>query len=102
DAARNAMAFLDQLAKVRPFVAPFVDSGTVHRLPEYALLIGAADDAREEPWRYGDSVIVGFASTDSGDAPIFTPGSGWSPLRYAMRHGQVPLRFFHPDTKLEL
>jgi type VI secretion system protein ImpL len=102
DPAKNAIAFLDQLAKVRPFVAAFVDSGTVHRLPEYALLIGAGEDVREEPWRYGDSVIVGFASTDSGDEPVFTPGGGWSPLKYVMRHGQMPVRFFHPDTKLEL
>jgi type VI secretion system protein ImpL len=100
--AKNAIAFLDQLATVRPFVAPFVDSGTVHQLPEFTLLVGAGDDAREEPWRFGDSVIVGFVTTDSGDDPEFTPGGGWSPLKYAVRRGPVPVRFFHPDTKLEL
>jgi len=100
--AKSAIVFLDQLAKVRPFMAAFIDSGTVHRVPEYALLIGAGDDAREEPWRYGDSVVVGFTVRDSAEQPEFTPAGGWSPLRYVQRHGSVPVRFFHPDTKLEL
>lgn len=99
--ARGAMTFLQQIAEVRAFMAPVVD-----RVPaELSLLIAETpDDAREVRWRHGDSVQVATSVDSLGNGtPIYARGE-WAPLRYVMarRESTSTIRFFHPETKIEL
>jgi hypothetical protein len=102
--ARGATSFLDQVAQVRSFMSPFVESGAERRLPEYSLLVHIGDEDLEQRWRYGDSVHVATLVDSLGnEKPVYARGP-WAPLRYARmkRDSTATIRFFHPDTKLEL
>src|SRR5207249_1122374 len=46
--ARGATSFLDQVAQVRSFMAPFVEPGADRRLPEYSLVMHAGDENLEQ------------------------------------------------------
>lgn len=120
--ARSAIAFLDQVAPVRAFMAPLVD--IPGGAPTYSLLIGPRkDDGKtvlelqiagrplpvedteiDEMWRYGDSLKVVTPRMDTtGTNTVFATGGGWSVLRFVQQQGrEVPIRFFHPETKTEL
>jgi type VI secretion system protein ImpL len=102
--ARGAASFLDQVAQVRSFMAPFVESGSERKLPEYNLLIHAGDQDLEQRWRYGDSVHVATLVDSLGNEKAVYVRGAWAPLRYARmkRDSTATIRFFHPDTKLEL
>jgi type VI secretion system protein ImpL len=102
--ARGAASFLDQAAQVRSFMAPFVESGAERRLPEYSLLVHAGDEDLEQRWRYGDSVHVATLVDSLGNEKAVYVRGPWAPLRYARtkRDSTATIRFFHPDTKLEL
>jgi type VI secretion system protein ImpL len=124
---RNAMAFLDQTAQVRTFLAPLMDMdrGLARPMPSYSLLIGPrkddgtgtileleiagrrlpVEDAEiDEWWRYGDSVKVETPALDTtGMRTIYATGGGWSALRFVrQKAADVPIRFYHPQTKIEL
>jgi type VI secretion system protein ImpL len=100
--AKAATLFLDQVAQLRAFMAPYVE--TDKGPASFSLLIKAGDEEREQPWRYGDSVHVATAVDSLGNGrPVYVRG-GWAPLRYAIgtRDSTATIRFFHPDTKIEL
>ena len=104
--AKAATGFLDQLAQVRAFMAPFVESGAERKLPEYSLLVRSGDEGgeTEQRWRYGDSVHVATLVDSLGnERPIYVRGA-WAPLRYltTKRDTTGSIRFFHPETKIEL
>ena len=102
--AKAATGFLDQLAQVRTFMAPFVESGAERKLPEYSLLIRSGDEEREQRWRYGDSVhVTTLVDSLGNERPIYVRGA-WAPLRYVTtrRDTTASIRFFHPETKIEL
>jgi hypothetical protein len=92
------------VGQVRSFMAPYVEPGAERRLPEYSLMLHAGADDLEQRWRYGDSVHVATAVDSLGnEKPIYVRGA-WAPLRYARmpKDSTASIRFFHPDTKLEL
>jgi len=108
--AKTALAFLDQVAKVRAFMAPYAESRGAGRpdrqVPEFSLLIqSGTDDQREVQWKYGDSVHVSTLVDSLGNAnPVYVHG-GWAPLRHAVimrADTTTSIRFFHPDTKIEV
>lgn len=124
---RAAMAFLDQLAQVRPLLAPYVDDDAVRRVPEYVIgvsvvpqadsvplqeveiqlgqhQVGMVEGSQELPWRYGDSTRVVLTRFDTvGRHDVTAIGGGWSALRLAQRPPRsLVVRLYHPDTKLEL
>jgi len=125
--ARAAIAFIDQLAPVRAFAAPFADSGSVRTSPAYSLLANAISSAdslptflldldvggrqgtiedtpQEHMWRAGDSVKVILSPLDTAQArTLYTAGGAWAGLRFAQRPpAGVRVRVYHPDTKIEL
>jgi type VI secretion system protein ImpL len=125
--AKGAIAFLDQLAAVRSFVAPFVDSGPVRTVPTYSILatmsispdtlpnylldldIGGRqttldDSAIEHTWRMGDSVKVILSPLDTSSArTLYAAGGNWAAVRFVRAAPQgMTVRVYHPDTKLEL
>jgi type VI secretion system protein ImpL len=120
---RTAIAFLDQVGQVRAFMSPLVDNP--RSPPTYSLLVGPrkddgtgaqlelqvggralpVEDAEiDESWRYGDSVKVVTPQLDTiGTKTVFATAGGWSLLRFVQqRAADVPIRFFHPETKTEL
>jgi type VI secretion system protein ImpL len=121
--ARNAIVFLDQVAPVRAFMAPLVDNAG-GGVPTYSLLVGprkddggavlelqiagrplpVEDTEIDESWRYGDSLKVVTPRMDTtGTRTLFATGGGWSVLRFVQqKEVDVPIRFFHPETKTEL
>jgi hypothetical protein len=123
--AKNAFAFLDQIGQVRAFLAPFVDSGVTRKGPEFTLVVSAGKDSasdrmlevggqglaigrdeHEEEWRFGENFVLMRGVAGSSEMkPEFTAADGWSALQFALQQPAltgIRLRFFHPDTKLEL
>lgn len=117
--ARAAIAFLDQMAQIRPFLSPMLNGGG-RRIPQYSIVSAPADSTvyaelsiagrshaldvlgREERWQFGDSVSV-VLEDSARTTTIFAAAGGWSALRLAQgTHQYVSLRFYHPDTKVEL
>ncbi len=100
---RGAIGFLDQIATVRAFLAPIVESGDRQPAELSVLVAPHGDDAHEVRWRYGDSLHVATLVDSLGvETPVFARG-GWAPIRYArQRRDSSNLRFFHPETKMEL
>lgn len=120
--SKNAVAFLDQVAQVRAFMAPLLDNE--RSVAAYSLLVGprpkettaelelqvggrrlpVEDVEIDESWRYGDSVKVVTPRVDTtGTRTVFATGGGWTLLRFVQQKAvNVPIRFFHPETKIEL
>jgi hypothetical protein len=96
------MAFLDQVAQVRAFMAPVMDRQSDRTPVEYTLLVGSGDFAREERWRYGDSLHVATRVDSLGNETPVYAGGGWAPLRHLMADSSSVIRYFHPQTKIEL
>jgi hypothetical protein len=125
--AKAAIAFIDQMAPVRAFAAPFADSGAVRSAPAYSLLAsaevspdtlptylldlevgGRQATLEQEPqqhfWRAGDSVKVVLSPLDTTRGhTLYAAGGAWAGLRFAQKPPVgMTVRVFHPDTKLEL
>jgi type VI secretion system protein ImpL len=126
--ARAAITFIDQLAAVRSFMAPFTDSGSVRTTPAYSILasmtmpadtlplnfldlsIGGRQSILESTpaeryWRFGDSVSVVQSPLDSAgmERTLSGSGGGWALLRFLANLPEgIKVQVFHPDTKLEL
>jgi hypothetical protein len=102
--AKTAIAFLDQVAQVRTFMAPYLESPD-RKLPEFSLLVHpSADDVHEVHWRYGDSLHVATLVDSLGNERRQYQRGGWAPLRHVIARADTTasIRFFHPDTKIEL
>jgi type VI secretion system protein ImpL len=125
--AKAAIAFLDQLAAVRSFVAPFVDSGSVRTVPAYSILatmsispdtlpnylldldVGGRqatvdENAIEHLWRAGDSVKVILSPLDTSSArTLYAAGGNWAAVRFLRAApAGMSVKAYHPETKLEL
>jgi len=126
--AKGALVWLDQITAMRPFFAPFVDSGVTRRVPEYTLLVatsaaaaanGATEqrmldigsrgvpvdaEPHEEGWVYSEPITLAASTSDSPVVKaVFASPGGWSILRLATRNDpDVRVRLYHPDTKIEL
>jgi type VI secretion system protein ImpL len=101
--ARAAMAFLDQVAQVRAFLAPMMDSPRA--LPRYTLLFGEGEFAHDEPWLYGGPIRVEAVDVeDAAHETGLTVSGAWAPLRFAVRENASyeRIRFFDPETGEEL
>jgi type VI secretion system protein ImpL len=125
--ARNATTFIERLAPVRAFMAPFVDSGSVRATPAYSMValssmsmdtlptylldldIGGRqatvdESTQEHQWRAGDSLKVVLTPLDTATArTLFAAGGAWGMLRFAQNPpAGMKIRVYHPDTKIEL
>lgn len=125
--ARSAIAFIDQLAAVRAFVAPFVDSGSVRAVPAYSLTAAATitpdtlpnylldldiggrlatvdESALEHSWRAGEPVKVVLSPLDTSSArTLYSAGGSWAAIRLLQAAPKgMTVRVYDPDTKLEL
>lgn len=125
--ARAAIAWVDAIQQVRPFVMPFAAEGATRAAPAYTLLVlkPSADDTsalalvelqlgsrvntvEETPtehfWRSGDSVKVVLTPFDTARSRILFASAGtWGILRLAQsKPSGIQVRFFDPDTKVEI
>jgi hypothetical protein len=117
--ARNALSFLDQIAQVRAFLSPLLTE-SVRPMPRYSIVAARADTSvdaelnvggrgfvldeigREERWQFGDSITI-VRDDSTATNTVFAAAGGWSVLQLAQRaKADVTLRFYHPDTKIEL
>jgi type VI secretion system protein ImpL len=115
--ARQAFAFLDQVAAARPFFAAFIDSASARKAPEYAFVIepleagktaelhtGARvtllnDSTQAGVWGFGEVVSV----TPAGDTTTNFKSTGWWGLvELGQLQRSVRVRYYHPDTKVRL
>lgn len=122
--ARQAFIFLDQVAAARPFFAPFIDSATSRKAPEYAFVVEplkphvgaldglelhtgtrtlALDDSTHGGiWGFGEPVTMKPAPGATGAKPRFTASGWWGLVELGMLQHDVKIRYFHPDTKVEI
>ena len=120
--AKPAFTFLDQLARARPFFAPFIDSGAARRSPEYDFLLmpgkGSAAGGRLETgkralaiddsvhagaWGFSEAVsAVGMAADSTPTKPLFKSSGWWGLVELASLQHDVNIRIYHPDTKVPL
>lgn len=100
--AKAAIAFLDELAEVRPFLQPVLEADKGR--PEYSVVIHSGDDEWTESWRYGDSLHVATLVDSLGNERQMYVRGGWAALRAAAmkRDSTQTIRFFHPRTAIEL
>jgi type VI secretion system protein ImpL len=123
-AARQAFIFLDQVAAARPFFAPFVDSAANRKSPEYAFVVEplkagsnplaalelhigtrtlALDDSTHDGiWGFGEAVKVMPAPGATGAKAGFTASGWWGLIELGVLQHDVKIRYYHPDTKVEL
>jgi type VI secretion system protein ImpL len=123
-AARQAFIFLDQVAAARPFFAPFVDSAVTRKSPEYAFVVEplknganplaalelrtgtrtlALDDSTHDGvWGFGEAVKVTPAPGATDAKTTFTASGWWGLIELATLQHDVKIKFYHPDTKVEL
>jgi type VI secretion system protein ImpL len=114
-ATRDARAFLDAMAPIRAFFAPLMDVADKKPV-EYDVLVASdtatdrqlAVSGKEVPvdsvphavaWRYGDRFSVMRRDSTGRARLVYASNSSWSLLQMPK---QASVRFFHPDSRVEL
>ena len=123
---RAAFEFLDRMAPVRAFLAPYAAEDADRDAPEYGFSVAATGlvdslptalvevqvgrrvlGLEEAPqavlWRSGERVSVVLTPFDTAKArTLLELGGPWAALRFAQKPGNIAVKLFHPDTRLEL
>lgn len=115
--ARPAFAFLDQMADARQFFAPFVDSATTNRTPEYGFVIEPLGAGETAELKTGPQVLqlndsTQFGAWGAGEEIALTAGDSsktalrysgaWALVKLGTMQRKVRVRYYHPDTKVRL
>jgi hypothetical protein len=100
--ARAAIAFLDQVADVRPFLAPVLEAEK--GLPEYSVWVRSGDNEWGTRWRWGDSLHISTLVDSLGNERALYVRGGWAALRAWATNpdSTTTIKFFHPRTAAEL